>query len=622
MTLEYYDIGIAWTGMPVPVGLFAFLPELRTAMRASRPYAVVLAAALVAFLAAPAALAQTGQQLYNNYCSSSCHGNPANNKDGVLAGKDWQEIRDAILEREPMIAALGLLYSTGSIDNDDLMLIAGYLQTFAGGPTSLLSMPTAHNFGTVNVGVGSAVVTKTINSIGNASVQLTSVTSSNALEFAIVGGTCTAGAYVNPTQSCTVQVQFTPAATGARNGQITIVSNGIGSPQSFAVSGTGQTGGAGTPALTMPSATNFGTVSVGASSSVVAKTISSTGTAAAQITTVTSTNPSEFAIVSRTCTDGATVNAGSSCTVSVQFSPAASGARNGQITVTSNGTGSPQSFAVSGTGQTVAGSPALSVPASANLGSSAVGVQTAGTQITINSTGTASATITSVLSSSASEFPIVGNTCGVVVAGSNCKVTVAFRPLAAGARSGSITVASNAPGSPHTVSLSGTGTSVAPTANKVTVVEYFNAGFGHYFMTADTDEITGLDGGAYNFAFLRTQRSFNAWDGPAAGTVPVCRFFTLTFAPKSSHFYTGDPVECAGVKLNPDWQYEKIAYFLKPATGGTCPFFTAPVFRMYNNGMTGAPNHRFTTDESIYVDFTTNRGWAPEGVRFCAPFII
>ena len=58
---------------------------------------------------------------------------------------------------------------------------------------------------------------------------------------AIVGGTCTAGAYVNPTQSCTVQVQFTPAATGARSGQITIVSNGLGSPQSFAVSGTGQT---------------------------------------------------------------------------------------------------------------------------------------------------------------------------------------------------------------------------------------------------------------------------------------------------------------------------------------------------------------------------------------------
>ena len=617
MTLEYYDIGIAWAGMPVPVGLFAPLLEPRTAMSPFRALVAVLLAALVA---APAALAQTGQVKYETWCKI-CHLSPASNVDHVLNGNDWNVIKDAIIQKKEMKDALGNAYNTGALTDNDLMLIAGYLQTFVGGVTSQLSMPTAHNFGTVNVGVGSAVVTKTINSIGNASVQLTSVTSSNALEFAIVGGTCTAGAFVNPTQSCTVQVQFTPAATGARNGQITIVSNGIGSPQSFAVSGTGQTAGAGTPALTMPSATNFGTVSVGASSSVVAKTISSTGTAAAQITTVTSSNPSEFAIVSRTCTDGATVNPGSSCTVSVQFSPAASGARNGQITVTSNGTGSPQSFAVSGTGQTVAGSPALSVPASANLGSSAVGVQTAGTQITINSTGTASATITSVLSSSASEFPIVGNTCGVVVAGSNCKVTVAFRPLAAGARNGSITVTSNAPGSPHTVSLSGTGTSVAPTANKVAVVEYHNAGFGHYFMTADADEITGLDGGAYNFAFLRTQRSFNAWNGPTTGTVPVCRFFTTpgTFGTKSSHFYTADAVECDGLKLNPAWVYEKIAFYIAVPVAGVCPVGTTPVYRMYNHGQTNAPNHRFTTDFLTYQDFTTTKGWDVEGIGFCSP---
>ena len=607
--------------MPVPVGLFALSLEFRTAMRASCPYATVLAAALAAFLAAPAALAQTGQQLYNNYCSSSCHGNPANNKDGVLAGKDWQEIRDAILERAQMIEALGLLYSTGSIDNGDLMLIAGYLQTFAGGPTSLLSMPAPTNFGTLNVGVASPVVARSVNSIGNASVQLTSVTSSNPLEFAIVGGTCTAGAFVNPLSSCTVNVQFTPAATGARSGTITVASNGIGSPQSFSVSGTGQTAGAGTPALTMPSATNFGTVNVGASSSVVAKTITSSGTAAAQITTVTSSNPGEFPIVSRTCTDGATVGAGSSCTVSVQFSPAASGARNGQITVTSNGTGSPQSFAVSGTGQAVAGTPTLSVPASAGLGSSAVGVQTAGTQITITNSGAVSATITSVLSSSASEFPIVANTCGIVAGGANCKVTVAFKPLAAGARNGSLTISSNATGSPHAVALSGTGAGATPTASKVPVVEYFNEGFGHYFMTADTDEITGLDGGAYNFAFLRTQRSFSAWNGPTAGTVPVCRFFTTpgTFGAKSSHFYTANPVECDGLKLNPAWVYEKIAFYIAVPTAGVCPVGTIPVYRMYNHGQTGAPNHRFTTDFLVYQDFTTTKGWDVEGIGFCSP---
>ena len=152
-------------------------------------------------------------------------------------------------------------------------------------------------------------------------------------------------------------------------------------------------------------------------------------------------------------------------------------------------------------------------------------------------------------------------------------------------------------------------------------VEYYHTGFGHFFMTADADEIYGLDHGAYGGVFVRTGQTFWVIDGPAPGTADICRFFTVAFAPKSSHFYTGDPVECAGVKLNPNWQYEKIAFFIKAAEGGTCPFYTTPVYRMYNSGMTGAPNHRFTTDESIYLDFTTNRGWAGEGVRFCAPFI-
>ena len=323
MTLEYYDIGIAWAGMPPPGRLFAFHVRPRKPMSLVRAFAVVVLAALAG---APAALAQTGQQKYVTWCQG-CHGNPVNNKDNVLGGKDWNIIKTAMDTKPTMTADLRPAYNSGLLTDDDFMLIASYLQTFGGGVTSQLSMPTAANFGTVTVGVGSSVVTKTVSSIGNAAVQLTSVTSSNPLEFAIVGGTCTAGAFVNPLSSCTVNIQFTPAATGTRSGQINIASNGDGSPQSIAVSGTGQTAGAGTPALTMPSAQNFGTVSVGASSSIVARTITSTGTAAAQITTVASSNPTEFPIVSRTCTDGATVNVGSSCTVSVQFTPAA-GARS------------------------------------------------------------------------------------------------------------------------------------------------------------------------------------------------------------------------------------------------------------------------------------------------------
>ena len=152
-------------------------------------------------------------------------------------------------------------------------------------------------------------------------------------------------------------------------------------------------------------------------------------------------------------------------------------------------------------------------------------------------------------------------------------------------------------------------------------VEYFNAGFGHYFMTAQADEIAGLDGGAYNFAFVRTGKSFKVLDAPAAGTVPVCRFFTTpgTFGAKSSHFYTADPAECELVKTYPAWIYEKIAFHIAVPTGQECPAGTAPVYRMYNHGQTGAPNHRFTTDLATYQAFTTSQGWDAEGVAFCSP---
>ena len=160
---------------------------------------------------------------------------------------------------------------------------------------------------------------------------------------------------------------------------------------------------------------------------------------------------------------------------------------------------------------------------------------------------------------------------------------------------------------------------VVTNAPTLPVVEYFNAGFGHYFMTADADEIAGLDAGAYDFAFIRTGRVFKAYGSPTTGTVPVCRFFTLTFAPKSSHFYTADPAECDGLKSNPNWQYEKIAFHVRVPAGSACAAGTVPVYRMYNNGQTGAPNHRFASDFATYQTFTSQQNWSAEGTRFCSP---
>ena len=164
---------------------------------------------------------------------------------------------------------------------------------------------------------------------------------------------------------------------------------------------------------------------------------------------------------------------------------------------------------------------------------------------------------------------------------------------------------------------------VSPT--KTTAVEYFHAGFGHYFITAKADEIAGLDAGAYGGVWSRTGRTFPVYAAAAAGLAPVCRFFSTSFGARSSHFYTANPIECEGVKHNPDWFYEEIAFHVPmPDASGTCPAGSLPIYRMYNNGQTGAPNHRFTTDYATRLAFVPAQNWTeegagPVGVGMCAP---
>jgi hypothetical protein len=163
-------------------------------------------------------------------------------------------------------------------------------------------------------------------------------------------------------------------------------------------------------------------------------------------------------------------------------------------------------------------------------------------------------------------------------------------------------------------------TNYTPPATQTTLaVEYFNAGFGHYFVTADPAEIAGLDGGAYNFAFQRTGQTFKVYISGAG--VDVCRFFTTpgTFGTKSSHFYTAVASECNGLKTNPNWIYEKIAGRVILPTAGGCPAGHQLLYRLYNSGITGAPNHRYTTSLTIRSQMM-QQGFVPEDANSaCVP---
>jgi hypothetical protein len=159
---------------------------------------------------------------------------------------------------------------------------------------------------------------------------------------------------------------------------------------------------------------------------------------------------------------------------------------------------------------------------------------------------------------------------------------------------------------------------------RTVAIEYYNAGFDHYFVTSIADEITKLDNGTF-VGWARTGESFPVYSDAPAGTAPVCRFFSTAFGPKSSHFYTPDVGECGIVKLNASWQFESPSVFavLAPGPAGDCPSGSNPVYRLYNNGQGGAPNHRYTTSLATRTTML-GKGWIPEGygalgVIMCSP---
>ncbi len=180
-------------------------------------------------------------------------------------------------------------------------------------------------------------------------------------------------------------------------------------------------------------------------------------------------------------------------------------------------------------------------------------------------------------------------------------------------------VATNFAGNAASVPGSG-----GPPPDGRTAVEYLFPAWNMYFITAIPNEVTLLDSGQFP-GWQRTGQQFHVYPAgnAPANALPVWRFFSTSFAPKSSHFYTALPIEYNALLVNHDWQLEGPVFEIQvPATDGSCPAATIPVYRLYNNGIGGAPNHRFTTDAATRTQMIA-AGWVPEGygigVGFCSP---
>jgi glucose/arabinose dehydrogenase len=157
---------------------------------------------------------------------------------------------------------------------------------------------------------------------------------------------------------------------------------------------------------------------------------------------------------------------------------------------------------------------------------------------------------------------------------------------------------------------------LAPTAAPI-AVEYFNAALGHYFLTAFVEEAAALDAGAQGGAWTRTGFAFQVWNADDPDAVDVCRFFGTPNIGPNTHFYTGHPQECGGLRSNPLWTYEGIGFRMRLPVNDSCPALTRPVYRLYNNPTTvAAVNHRYTTDGAVYNAMRA-AGWIGEGVALC-----
>ncbi|NUT04852.1 MAG: choice-of-anchor D domain-containing protein, partial [Hamadaea sp.] len=137
--------------------------------------------------------------------------------------------------------------------------------------------------------------------------------------------------------------------------------------------------------------------------------------------------------------------------VNVVFTPTASGTRTGTLALTASGI--TNTVPLSGTG--VAPGPVLSLnPASLTFGATVVGSPAATQTVTVTNTGTTTATVSGVTASG--DFSQTNN-CSSLAVNASCTVTVGFTPTAAGTRTGTVTLTSNATNNPATVAVSGSG---------------------------------------------------------------------------------------------------------------------------------------------------------------------
>jgi hypothetical protein len=281
-----------------------------------------------------------------------------------------------------------------------------------------------------------------------------------------------------------------------------------------------------TATLTPPSLT-FGAQVENTTSAAKPATLKNTGT-----TTLTINSIGVSGAFAQTNNCGATLAPGHTCTINVTFTPTTTGPFSGTLTVTDNATHSPQTTSLSGTGIL----PVTLTPGSLSFGNQAIDTTSPAQQLTLKNNQSVTLTISNVrITNGFAETNNCGTTLG---AGASCTINVTFTPTATGSYSGPLVITDNAPNSPQSAALSGTG--VVDVSLTPSSLAFGNQPVNTSSATQNVT-VTNNESTSVTVSSVTTPTGFSQTNNctTLAGSGGFCTI-TVTFSPTSVTTYSGN----------------------------------------------------------------------------------
>ncbi|CAM3998937.1 choice-of-anchor D domain-containing protein [Roseateles saccharophilus] len=310
---------------------------------------------------------------------------------------------------------------------------------------------------------------------GSAFLHLTGLAFTDPQYSFAPGNGCTSTTELQPVkQPCSLVITFTPAAPAPqpnmpeqRYGTLIVTYDAAGSPATLHLNGIANP--APSPSIQISDAMPaIADTYLGSTTTLQPITVTNgpSATAALLITglTLSDVAAADYALAAGTgaCAVDSSLAKGDSCTITIQFTPSQLGTRSAKLTIANN---MPASLPNATPVVTLAGkgiavpAPLLSIvsPTPIHFGNRTVGGSYQPQLLTIANTGTAALLISAVQVTGAG-FSTTDSCAPSIAAGAQCQLRIQYRPTTAGqADSGSVTITSNAAGSPLVVALDGSG---------------------------------------------------------------------------------------------------------------------------------------------------------------------